>query len=380
MKKFLPAIAFLLLFASCKSSKDYLARRNEDKTLYDIVKQLNKHADDELATKALPEVYAQLQQTHLEKIESYRQSTDMKRWDKIAGEYAVLQGFHEAVINSSAAARLITTVNYQKEIAAVKEDAAEDYFTAGDEYLNNNNWRDARKAYTAFKRADYWIDGYKNTEAKMDTAKQNSIVNVQINPVQDNSIYFNTGWSNNNFDYSSSNLSQNLVRDLGGKNAGRYPARFYTGRQAAYDSVIADWVVDLSLKEADIPRPTVYNYTRNVSQKVETGKDSSGNKTYTTVSATLHIQRQSFNARASMDINITEPATRKNILYDNIGQTYQWQQEVASYTGDSRALSGNDWNLINNRYNMPGRDDVMNELFKEIYPQVKNKIGNAVNW
>jgi hypothetical protein len=380
MKKLLPAIAFLFVLASCKSSKDYLARRNEDKTLFDIVKQLNKHPEDEMATKALPEVHAQLKKTHLDKIATYRQSQDLKRWDKIVNEFYVLQGFYDAVVNSSAASKIIEPVNFQREIETTKVSAAEEYYESGVDYLSRGNWQDARKAYTAFKKTDYWINDYKGSEAKMDTAKQNSIVNVLINPVQDNSTYFNTGWSNNSFDFSNNNLPQNLVRDLGGKNAGRYPARFYTGWQAERDSVLPDWVVDLSLREVDIPRPTVYNYTRSVSKRVETGKDTSGNKTYTTVYATMYIQRQSFRSRASMDMNISEPVSRKGILFDSFSDTYNWQQEVASYSGDNRALDSNDWNMVNNRYNMPTKDDVLNELYRGIYPQVKNKISNAVDW
>ena len=86
MKKIIPAIAVLFLFASCKTSKDYLLRSNEDKTLYDVVKKLNKHADDENASKALAEVYTQVQQKHLDKIETYKSYTDLNRWDKISAE------------------------------------------------------------------------------------------------------------------------------------------------------------------------------------------------------------------------------------------------------------------------------------------------------
>lgn len=380
MKKFLPAITVLLILSSCKSSKDYLSRRNEDRTLYDIVKQLNKRADDELATKALPEVYAQLQQTHLSKIDNYKQSQELNRWEKMAGEYYILQDFYNALINSSAATKLVTPVDYQKEITVTQNAAAETYFQSGVNYLNKNNWKDARKAYTYFKKADSWIKDYNGSEAKMDTAKLYSIINVLISPVKDNSLYFNSSWSNNSFDFNSDNLPENLVRDLGGKTAGRYSARFYNSWQAERDNVSPDWIVDLTLREIDIPRPTIYNYTRSVSKKIETGKDSTGKITYTTVNATLHIQRQSFVAKAAMDISITEPATRTSVLFDSFRDDYNWQQEVASYSGDNRALSSNDWNLVNNRYNLPTKDDVLSELYKGIYPQVRNKISNAVDW
>jgi hypothetical protein len=60
--------------------------------------------------------------------------------------------------------------------------------------------------------------------------------------------------------------------------------------------------------------------------------------------------------------------------------TYHWQEEVATYSGDRRALSNNDWALINNNFNLPGREDILNRLYRNIYPQVKNRIINEVDW
>ena len=131
----------------------------------------------------------------------------------------------------------------------------------------------------------------------------------------------------------------------------------------------------------DMPRPTGYNYNRNLSKQIVTGTDSTGKQIYQTVYATLNIQRQSFTARGQMDVNITDIHTRKNIGYDSYNDSYEWQEEKATYSGDSRALSSNDWALVNNNnFNMPRKEEILNELYKKIYPQIKNKISYAVDW
>jgi hypothetical protein len=203
-----------------------------------------------------------------------------------------------------------------------------------------------------------------------------------INPVQDNSFFFNTGWGNTGYNYSNEYFQQNLIRDLGGKYNTRYPARFYTEWEARRDNVTPQWVVDLTLRNLDIPRPYTNNYSRNASKRIEVGKDTSGRPVYQTVNATLQISQISFTARAQMDVNITDISTRKNISYNSYNDDYQWQEERATYTGDSRALDTNDWALINNsRYNQqPRKEDVLNELYRKIYPQVKNRISYAVDW
>ena len=130
MKCFIYSITALIL-ASCSASKDYLSRSDEDKTLYDIVKKLNKQSNDEEATKALAEVYNQAEQRHLKKIASYERSTEISRWDKLSNEYKILQSMYEAITSSETASRLVTPKDYGAQIAAIKQSAAEDYYQFG---------------------------------------------------------------------------------------------------------------------------------------------------------------------------------------------------------------------------------------------------------
>ena len=54
---------------------------------------------------------------------------------------------------------------------------------------------------------------------------------------------------------------------------------------------------------------------------------------------------------------------------------------MATYTGDRRALSNNDLALLNNNnYKMPAREYILNELYRNIYPQVRSRISNEVDW
>src|SRR4030095_10085726 len=145
----------------------------------------------------------------------------------------------------------------------------------GDDYLSGNTREDDRKAYAAFKKAVSFVKDYKDSKAKMDEAYNASIVNVVINPIQDNSIFFNTGWGNMGYNYSNEYFQQNLVRDLGGKYATRYPARFYTDWEARSENVEPDWVVDLTLRNIDIPRPSRSNYSRSRTKQIQIGTDTS---------------------------------------------------------------------------------------------------------
>ena len=381
MKSVLYFILLSLLLASCSASRDYLSRVDEDKTFFDIVKRLNKKSTDEDATKALATVYRSAQERHLKKVTAYSNIPDISKWDKLINEYNILQNMYNALDNSEAAANLVTPVNYQRELADVKNSAAEDYYQEGNHLLQNNSRDYARQAYTAYKKAGSLVKDYKDTKYKMEEAYNSSIVNVVINPIQDNSFFYNTGWGSMGYNYSNEYFQQNLVRDLGGKYATRYPARFYTDWEAKRENIEPDWVVDLTLRNMDIPRPLINSYSRSVSKQIEIGKDTAGKPIQKTVYATLNIQRQAFTARAQMDVNIVEIATRRNIAYNSYTDNFHWQEEMATYTGDRRALSNNDLALLNNNnYKMPAREYILNELYRNIYPQVKNRISNEAEW
>lgn len=381
MKKILPAFFALLILGSCKTSKDYLLRADEDRTFFDIVKKLNKRNNDEDATKAIAEVYSKVQERHLKKIAGYSSDKEISRWDKIAVEYNALQKMYDAIESSPAAGNLVKSKNYRPDFDVVKRSAAEDYYQQGLVYLFADSREAAKRAYNSFKKATTWVNNFKDSKARMDEAFNNAVVIVMINPIQDNSFFFNTGWGNSGYNYSNEYFQQNLVRDLGGKYATRYPAKFYTEWEARRDDVQPDWVIDLVLRDMDIPRPYISNYNRNVSQRIETGKDTSGKATYETVYATVNIQKQSFNARGRMDIRIIDVNNRNTIASSSYSDTYNWQEESATYSGDRRALSSNDWALINNNnFNVPQKEDILNELYRNIYPQIKNRISNEVDW
>jgi len=382
MKRLLLLTTIILLLISCKTSKDFLSRSNEDKTLFDVIKTLNKRPADTNALKALPIVYPLVQQKHLDNINVYKNYTDISKWDKIINEYTILQDMYDAVNGSATASSLVIAANYLNDIYFTKEEAATDYYELGNSLLQTNDKNDAKQAYSYFKKTSALVPGYKEAEAKMDEAYRNAIINVIINPVQDNSFFFNASWGNYGTNYSNQYFQQTLVRELGGKYSSQYPADFYTDVEARNDAVEPDCVIDLSLRNMDLPRPSINNYSRNVNKQIQEGKDTSGKPIYKTIYATINISRRYFTARAQMDVNITDAYRRKNISYTSYTASYDWQEERATYTGDRRALSNEDWALINrgNYNNDPRREDILNELYRKLYPQVKNRIIYTVNW
>ena len=216
----------------------------------------------------------------------------------------------------------------------------------------------------------------------MDKSYQKSVLNVVVNPVTDNSFYYNSiGWNRYGNSFNNDYLQRSLVRDLGGDYTKNAYARFYTDWDARQANINPDWIIDLSWINLDVPRPYTSQYSRNVTRQIETGRDTSGHIYYQTVSATLFITKQYFTATGDLESRITDAATRNVVNTKRYSAQFNWQQEYATYTGDARAISNTDLSMLNNNnYQVPGKEDILNELYQRIYPQVKGGIYNAVRW
>ena len=371
---------FTFLFISC-SSGNKASKTTADKDLFSVIKKLDKNPSNIELKNRITDLYNNAAKSHLDKIEVYNTLTDADRWIKMVKEYEALKNLSEVIINSSAA-KLVNAPSYVSELQNAKQNGAEAYYNLGISNLDIGDKPSARIAYYAFRKADVFIPGYKDVRQKINIAYQNSIVKVIINTVRDNTFFYNSmGWNNYGNNYNNDYFQQSLVSDLGGSYNKTSPALFYTDWEARRENIQPDWVVDLTWQYLNIPQPMTNQYSRNISKQVETGRDTSGKVHYQTVSATLYIIKKYFTASGDMEVRITDVNTGRNITTNRYSEQFNWQEEYATYTGDSRAIGSNEYTLLNNNnYSIPRNEDILNELSRRIYPQVKNRISTVANW
>lgn len=379
-KIFLLFICACLVF-SCSSKKGYLDRNDADNSLQEAVKKIKKNPEDEKATEAIPQLYNLIKKKHLDQIAAYNQSQQLNKWDNIVNEYEYLQAAYNAIMNAPAAFKLVNPESYSSNLVEVKDSAAAAYYENGNSYLDKPGRDNAKAAYAAFKKTGKFVPGYKDINEKLQKAYENAIINVIINPVQDNSFFSNNGWGNYGMNYSNEYFQQKLLQDLGNYNSS--PARYYNMWDARRLNVTPDWNVDFRVKSILVPNPQTTYSTRIANKQIQIGTDTAGRPVYNNVSATINMTKISFVSRANLEVNITDMTSRRNMSYRNYNEEYKWEQESATFNGDRRALSQSDWDLINNTgysNNAPKKEEILVELYKKIYPQVLTQIRMAVNW
>lgn len=382
MKKFIFITIISLILISCSTGKYANTKTTEDKALLTAVKKLNKNPNNVELQNALNSLYNDAAKNHLDKIEVYSTLTEVDRWDKIIKEYKALKSLSDVITGSTVANGLIKAPSYTSELQSALQNGASAYYELGESYLNNSDRESFKNAYYAFKEANDFVPGFKDSRDKMDIAYKNSVIKVVINPVLDNSFYYNsTGFNNFGNGFNNDNFQRSLVRDLGGNYNKNNPALFYTDWEARRENIRPDWEIDLTWLDINIPHPSTNQYSRNISRQIEAGRDTSGKIYHETVHATLHVIRKYFTAYGELECRIMDMDSRSIISNDRFRDQFNFQEEYATYSGDSRALNSNDWALINNnRYQIPGKEDILSELYQRIYPQVKNRIYSAVSW
>lgn len=378
MKNYLALVLIAMTWLSCGSKKGFLERENTDKALQDAVKKLRKDPDNEEAKTAIPPLYNVIKQKHLDKINAYTNSSMPNKWELLLNEYQLLQDAYDAIISSPSAFKLVTPDSYSAKILDIKDAGATEAYNQGVSFLERGGRENAKKAYSFFQKAGTFIPGYKDINDKMQLAYDAAIVRVIIETTQTSASVGGNVFGNAGNNVSNEFFQQNLIRDLPTSNLA---ARFYTPSEARRMNINPDWTIQFNLKSLSIPDPTNSYSTRSVNKQIQIGTDTAGRPVYNTVYATIQTTLSKCVARATIDMNTRQVNTNTNVAQRIFTDNYTWQQSIATFSGDRRALSDQDWDLINNSgINAPRKQDIQIELYRKLYPNILREVQRQLAW
>lgn len=368
------AIGFVILSACSSTNKTVTYAEN--RALNDALKKLEKKPNDPDLRKDVIDLYNQAVAQHEQRINAYKSSVDMNRYDGMLAEYNTLQKMNEN-IRTSAVFRDISTRNYSMEMQEVRNEAAEAYYQQGMRNLDYGTKREAQQAYNDFQRVKRYVSGYKDVDRMMRVAYEASVVNVLVNPIQNS---FPGIWNNNNWNYDPRlrNLHEQLVRDLGGQ-SGANQVRYLTDFDLRRLNLRPDLVVDINWNFMQSPPIVINRYDRQLSRSVEIGRDTANKPVYQTVRAVLHITRYQ-NPANDIDYRIVDASTNQTLDWNRIQtRTNAQVYETATFTGDSRALSQQDWALVNNRGNGNNQQDQMiRDMYDDLLRELRSRINSRI--
>lgn len=372
MRRFLLLLGITVILAACGSPQRAVSY-SEDKQFFEAARKLEKKPNEAELRRDVIDLYNQAVRGHQDRIEAFKSSMDLRRFDQTIGEYNSLQRLSEA-IRTSSVFREVQAPNYFTEIQRTKEEAAAAYYDAGLQMLNDGTKQGAGRAYQYFQKTAQYVPNYRDVARLQREAYEASVINIVINPIQTG--FFPNGWNNNNWntDMRIRFLHEQLARDLGGPGNVSGNARFFSDMDAMRLNIRPDWVVDISWQGLSMPPNIINRFDRQLSKNIQVGKDTSGRPVFQAVRATLHVTRYQ-NPGADIDYRIVDVETNQNLewsrvnINNNIGVF-----ETATFTGDSRALDANDWALVNNRLGGQMNDQMMRDMYDQLLRELRQRI------
>lgn len=356
----------------------------EDEAVLELLDQVKKSPTDKTLQHLLPQYYFRAMDSRAG-MKNYvlRDNPAGDRWVLWRRQLEASQSITDAIMAVPAAAAQITNpVYFGNQIADARNMAAQEYYDLGLEYLGYNNRVYAEKALSAFRSAQRELPGFRNIDQMIAKAEELSKLVVVVNPVD----YYRYGW--NYWGYNRDYLQWQMVQDLNRRSYRNIS--FFSDSEVRTRGLQPEKVVDMRFTHLNVTNPYTEkrSYTRSkevpVVQRPPT-RPGSGASTPTTttqtVYATVMVTKRFINGTGDLECRIYDIPSGSNILFDRFPGSYNWTFENATYSGDSRALTEDDWRLINNRFNQyPTRQDVAQRVIDDSYHTLLNRIQQGVSF
>ena len=364
----------ILFLYSCKSASKSYKKGDYTEAIERGVKKLQKDQADYETRDLVQQSYNYSVAQHEDEIRILSNSKSDNRFERIYVHYMELQHLYKTIQQYPAVARLIKTKDYSEYVTTYGEKAAEVHIARADRWMAEGTkqaYREGYKEYNAalrFKPEDFEL------RRQRDDAYDMAITKVIISPIQS----FGGGYS-----YTSSHQMQNFQRDIIrtlSYNMNDNFVKFFTEFDARSGNVEADQVMDLNLSRISVGQPNDNKSVREVSKEVvvkETVyRPDSVVKQMATVTAKIITTKRTLISQG--DLYITLRDTKGRTLWnDHFTGEHKWQAEYITYTGDERALSDSDKNLLNkDNANPPSEEKIMEELFQQIRNDLSHRLRN----
>ncbi len=373
----LPLAIISVLIFSCKTASKLYEKGNYDEAVELAAKKLQKDPGDAKLIDIVRNSYRYAVADHESRIRSNSESSNELKWESIYMEYASLQRMYEAIYRVPAVFGIVQPVDYSAYLVTYGEKAGNIRYNRGIAFMQQYDKQSYRNAYREFQAALQFNPGNTAIVEKMNAAYNYAVTNVVILPMQQDGGYVYSSYAigGNNFD-------DQLIRNLQ-LSSGNEFVKFYSAWDARSQHVRTDQVVDMRLATLNIGRYYDDRNTRKVSKEIvlkETVyRPDSIVKEYGRVFANITTTRRTMSSNALLQVNVRD--NDGHFLWsDNFNGNHNWSTEFASFTGDARALSESDKQLLDRRQEYPPREeDIMKCMLDEISNDAFYRIKNYFN-
>ncbi len=328
------------LLLGCASSEKLLQRGQYDKAINKSIKKLKKKPGKEKELYVLKEAYSKANGFDLEQISFLEKEGRAENYVEIYSLYQRLDNRQDRV--KTLPSQLLSQfeiVDYDDELIASKEQAAEVSYQSGLEYLSRGDRESGRLAYYEFDRVRTLYDDYKDVDSKIEEAR-----------------FLGT----NQVLYVIENSSEVLLPERFDEELRKIALSDLNGQWIRYsvyedENIDYDYFIVLDIKEIAVSAERVDRKTKTESKEIQDGmkyvldergnvkKDSLGNDirepNMITVTAEVTETRQWKEGVVAGSIDYVDLRTDQLVKTESISVTSLFEHFSGSYSGDERALT-----------------------------------------
>jgi tetratricopeptide (TPR) repeat protein len=370
-KFYLLVITASVYLFGCKSASKSYQKGDYADAIELGVKKLQKDPYDGETKEIVQSAYTYAVNERENQIRILSNSKDENRFEKIYQQYLNLQDLYQTIHAYPVAARLIKAQDYSEYVETYRDKAAEAHIIRANVWLQENTKKGYREAYNELKTALRYRPNDIELGRKTDSAYNKALVKVVIAPMQNYGYRYASA-------YQLDKFQNDVVRNLS-YSMGNEFVKFFSEGEARTKDITPDQTLELNLGRISIGQPYDNQNSREVSKEVvvkETVyKPDSVVKQYATVKARITTTERTLLSEGDMTITVKDPKG-KVLWNDRFSGDHRWKTEFASYTGDERALSDSDKNLLNRNTttNSPREEDILEALFQQIRNGLSNKL------
>jgi len=349
----------ILLTLACVSAEKALDKGNYKDAVWKALSKLKKSPKDSKSRKTLKQAYPLFVDKYKEDIEQIADKRDPLRWEDALKKYETLEEAYQKIRNIPTARKAVDAMSFSREIYEVKEKVLEARYNLGEELLATGDRDDARKAYDHFEYILRKQDVYKDTNLKLEEAKDAATIFVAIAPIPTPSYRLES---------SIVAFENELTEQLRDKNNDDFirfvdPGNRYNIPLEEIDHVIEMRFYDFNMGNTQ-DREQTFTRTRD---DVATTEVKIGDSTVVTpiiVEAEVYCFTREIRSSGRLELEIIDNSNGRREERERFDATHTYTDTWGYFEGDSRALDPADRNCMERRSAPPlPREE---ELFTEV--------------
>ncbi len=366
LKFFTYTILFICLvyLSACSSAKKLYNKGNYEASYY---KAVNKSTSDKRYNENREIIEISYQnavvdlQRDIENAVNYK--TDFPQERKLA-LYERIEKMNNAALKNAFVRGSFKLTEVQQHIAEVANLAINDRVQEIERYINLKDKQYYQKAYRIAKAGVSKFPQSNTLQNLAISAYDLALVRVVVvvNPFNLRNISFNG---------MLQKIESSLITDLQFANNNDL-IKYFTAQELVHNGNKIDYYLqyDIDYKNTDYVQEKQYNYQmeKSIPRDVVYRRDSVV-RVYDNVKATYIESKAFINAEAKVSMSLRSPSTIISEMNRNLFTSYTWENIIASYEGDNRALTADQLTTIKNNdknKRAPNMNDVVINMQKEL--------------